>query len=60
MFIKLTASDGDAIFLRPDSIVFMYRQSDNLTHIQIDKSSNAGGLGVTETPEQIMEIIKNA
>jgi hypothetical protein len=49
MFLKLTASDGDAIFIRSDSIVFMYRKSENLTHIQINKNT-----------EQILEMIKNA
>lgn len=59
MFLKLTASDGDAIFIRSDSIVFMYRKSENLTHIQINKNTECG-LAVKETPEQILEMIKNA
>lgn len=59
MFIKLVASDGDTIFVKAKLIVMMFRKSDGFTHVQISKDSPTG-YSVTETPEQIMEMIKNA
>lgn len=58
MLIRLTASDDDVIYINADSIEMMYRKQDGLTHVQIVKE-NSGGYAVKETPEQIMEIIKN-
>lgn len=58
MLIRLTASDDDVIYINADSIEMMYRKQDGLTHIQFTKEGHTG-YAVKETPEQIMEIIKN-
>lgn len=58
MFIKLTGYANDKpIFIKPEVITVIAEQTAGYTHVQI--SNIEGGVGVKETPEQIVEMIKN-
>lgn len=59
MFIKLTGGENqETVFINVSDVVFLDRQQDNTTHIQFRLQQ--AGIRVTETPEQIMEMIENA
>jgi hypothetical protein len=59
MFIKLTGYPNDlSVYVQADQIVFFGNHPDGHTHLQLQNMES--GVGVKETPEQIMEMIKNA
>lgn len=59
MFIKLTGGENqETVFIDVSDVVFLGRLQDNTTliHFRLQQT----GIRVTETPEQIMEMIENA